>query len=100
MSDEGVNNQPHDGHLRLEKRLDLRNRITEKLLLGLILVGAGAWLAHYSERRLQEHHAQHAYTQFLLESRLKAITQLREIHSDMSSSRYMLTFEIPSDRRQ
>ena len=88
--------------IRLEKRLELRNIVWDKIIVGSIVAGAifagNLALEDYKiskEREMELLRDTRSQSQYLLQSRLAAIIDLREAYSKMNRDLYLLTFELP-----
>jgi len=93
-----------EDEIRLEKCLELRNLLIDKLIIGVFIacvVGASYFaLEAYKSSKAKEievYKDTQSQKHYLLESRLSAIFELREIHSNMEEILYKLMFELPAN---
>lgn len=79
--------------IRLEKSLDLRNRLIEKGIVGVIVV----IVALVANSALEKYKSEEKQSLFLLQSRLYAITEIRELNSKMHKIQHELIYVMPDD---
>jgi hypothetical protein len=96
----------NESHIRLEKCLELRNLVIDKIILSLIVASvvlAGHFgLESYKSTKAMEVEAYketQSERKALLQNRLNALFELRKAHSKMDEDLYKLIFEVPNDDR-